>query len=288
MSDGTFRGRWVDEVFRSPLITDAARVALLALVPDMDEAGRVSVSREDLAARLNRGKARITERLQAAVDAGLLDRTAAGKKGRVAEYVATLPKGSAHPDRIKGPPIRTESNHFGSGLQTLSEPAEPDSSPDKRTESTAKGSAYPDPLYRDGVDVSNGLEEITPEALFDAAPSAQPEKPRKKRSPSLKTTIPEDFAVTADMRAWAADKAPDVEDIDLETQLFINHFLDRGVKRPGWRRSWESWMLRAQSWAPKKRDNVRELRPTGTDGRYAPGSGSGVPPRDSYDPKRFI
>lgn len=313
MSDGTFRGRWVDEVFRSPLITDAVRVALLALVPDMDEAGQVSISREEIARRIGKGKARVTERLNAAIGARLLERTIEGKKGQVAEYAARLPKGSANPDPIqaqgetpKGPLVRTESEHFGSGLQTQtrekgsglqtqSEATERDSGPLDRTPSADKGSANPDPLYRDGVDVSSEVEEInTDDALFkEPAASQRSTKPKivRKRSTEPKTTIPEDFAITPDMREWAKRRVPEV-DIDLETEIFVNHFLDKRVKRPGWRRSWENWMLRAKSWNPKReggsaRGNVTPLRSTGTDGRYAPGSGAFIDPNQTYsdDPK---
>jgi hypothetical protein len=283
VSDGTFRGRWVDEVFRSPLISDAVRVALLALVPDMDDAGCVSVAREDLAERIGRGKARITERLQSAVDAGLLERTAAGRRGQVAEYVASLPIGSAYPDpneTEQGPPIRTQSS-AQLGLQ--SGPKVNTFGPDERTPSADKGSAYPDPLYRGVVDVSDQVDEITTDGgLFDKPAAAQQAaKPKRKRSPSLKTTIPADFALTDDMRQWAAENAPDV-DISLQTQLFVNYFLDKGTKRPGWRRSWDSWMLRAQSWSADRNDNVRQLRPTGTDGNATRGGQRNLPDPSEY------
>lgn len=309
MGDGTFRGRWVDEVFRCPLITDAARVALLAMAMDMDEAGHVSVPREDLAARIGKGKARITERLQAAVDAGLLERTVAGKRGQVAEYVARLPKGSAYPDPNaepedlrKGPRIRTESEHFGSGLQTQSSPfgsglqtqtapSNPGLGPDSRTSTPEKGSAYPDPLCSSGVKESDDLKVVEDEgSLFGVEPAAprQPsKKPRAKQSSTPKTTVPEDFAVTDEMRQWARQRTPLV-DIDLQTERFVNHFIDKGTKRPGWLRSWNNWMLQQQSWATERGENVRQLRPTGTDGKYAPGSGSQVPDRNDYNARTFV
>lgn len=297
VGDGTFRGRWVDEVFRSPLITDAARVALLALAVDMDEAGHVSVAREDLAARINKGKPRVTERLQAAVDAGLLERVVAGKRGRVAEYVARLPKGSAYPDPNaesedlrKGPRIRTESEHFGSGLQTQTEPSNPGWGPDSRTSTPEKGSAYPDPLCSRGVKEGEDLEVVDSDgSLFGVEPAAarRPSKPKTKRSSASKTTIPEDFAVTDEMRQWAKERTPDV-DIDIQTERFVNYFLDKGTKRPGWLRSWNNWMLQQQSWTTGRGDNVRQLRPTGTDGKYAPGSGSQVPGRNDYNAGTFV
>lgn len=308
MADGTYRGRWVDAVLRTPLITDAVRVALLALAMDMDDAGRVSVSREDLALRLNKGKARISERLQAAVDAEFLDRVVAGKKGRVAEYLATAPEGSGYADLIRddkergkgpdtrtlseeaqgesGPDTRTESDHFGSGLQTLSGGAEDGKGPDMRTASAQKGSAYPDPLCSSGVDVSGDVDEITTDGgLFDEeiVASRRTPKPGSKGSSTARTSIPHDFAVDDEMRIWAKARTPNV-DIEIQTERFVNHFLDRPqIKRPGWLRSWRNWMLQQQSWHDDREAKVTQLRPNGTDTRHAPGSGQ----RNLPDPSEY-
>jgi hypothetical protein len=262
VSDGTFRGRWRDEVFASPLITDAVRVGLLALVPEMSDAGEVSVSREFVAKRINRSNPRVTERLQAGVDAGFLERTVAGKKGRVARYIGRLPETRKDLNR-EGPP----------GVDVV----------------PPGGPSDDDHTNREETDVSSCGDALAVEGLFnDPAPNAPVvAKPKAKRPPSQKFAIPADFAVTDGMRAWAAENAPSI-DIKLQTQLFVNYFLDKGEKRPGWRRSWESWMLRAESWE-SKRNNVRELRPNGGNTRYAPGSGSDTPAdRGSYRAENFI
>ena len=78
-------------MFRSPCISDAVRVLLLALADDMTESGRVSVPRAKLMTKINRSERRVGDRLTAAVGAGLLDRVAAGRKGHTAVYAATLP-----------------------------------------------------------------------------------------------------------------------------------------------------------------------------------------------------
>ena len=48
------------------------------------------------------------------------------------------------------------------------------------------------------------------------------------------------------------------------------HFTEEGTERPGWDRSWKSWMLRQQDWTKQRQeqrqDNVTVLRPTGTGG----------------------
>jgi hypothetical protein len=114
VSDGTFRGRWIDEVFRTPLITDAVRVALLALASDMDDAGRVSVPRGELAGRLARSERRMDDRIKAAIAAGFLDRTSRGQKHQTAAYGAHIPgrlsttPGGPAEDPQRDDPQRTE------------------------------------------------------------------------------------------------------------------------------------------------------------------------------------
>jgi hypothetical protein len=298
LSDGTFRAHWLNEVLRTPHVTESIKLLLFAVaIEDMDPAGRFSVPREDLAMRIGRGKARVSERLQIAVDAGLLLRLSAGKKGSTAVYAAAL-NGSAcsdqtdeAPDIEKGPPVRTESEHFGSGSQD----AEPEpKGPPIRTE-TLFGSGSQDAKNDDSVrtggpndqkkgppkrdaKVVGGVGEVeelplnsddddflkTDEAAPRPARKAAAKKP--KAAIPVKFSIPEDFAITDEMRTWARTRCPLV-DIDLETELFVNHFLDKPeIKRPGWARSWRTWMLRQVKWGRGAESNVRQLRPTGTAG----------------------
>ena len=94
----TYRDQWVEEVFRTPLITDSTRVALLALVPEMDESGLVSFRRQDLAARLGRSDRRVGDRIANAIDAGYLRRISRGQRNGLGRYQATLPgDSSGHP-----------------------------------------------------------------------------------------------------------------------------------------------------------------------------------------------
>lgn len=99
MNDGTYRGRWVDEVFRTPLITDAVRVALLALATDMDDAGMAVVRRDEIANRLGRSDRRIGDRLKAGIEAGYLERVSRGQRNGDSRYQATIPDhlSSGHP-----------------------------------------------------------------------------------------------------------------------------------------------------------------------------------------------
>lgn len=87
------------------------------------------------------------------------------------------------------------------------------------------------------------------------------------------------------MRAWAQEACPLV-DIDTETRLFILRFTpedgEQPEERPGWTRSWKAWMVRQQGWTKERQSNVRQLRPTGTDGRHGNGSGPRLNPNATY------
>lgn len=99
MTRRDLRARWLAEVWKSPRITDSVRVLLLRLAEDMRSNGRVSVPRSTLMEDLGRDRARVAERIKRAMEAGFLDRVAAGKPGQTAEYIATIPD--------KGAPVRT-------------------------------------------------------------------------------------------------------------------------------------------------------------------------------------
>ncbi len=282
LCDGTYRARWLREVLRSPQITESIKLLLIALaVGEMDAAGRVSVPREELATRIGRGKARISERLQEAVQRGFLVRASSGKKGNTAVYLAAL-DGSACADPIgdveepvKGPLTRTENDggkgpttrtrtKFGSGLtdalkddqNNVSVRTDGRFDPDSVRVGGPKDEKKGPPTRAAKVVESvrgEVLEDSTGEGLLDigedAASRPTPKPPKRAKKPAVpKTSIPADFALTDEMRQWAAEKCPRV-DIEIETQLFVRHFLDHPeIKRPGWLRSWEAWMLRQVKW----------------------------------------
>jgi hypothetical protein len=293
LSDGTFRAHWLREVLRTVHITESVKVLLISMgVEEMDPTGRVSVPRKDLAGRIGRAPARVSERIQEAIEMGFLVRLSAGKKSHTAVYAAAL-KGSACSDLIeeapedgKGPAKRTESEHFGSDLQDALADSK---GPAIRTE-TMFGSDLQDALGSDEVrtggpndqikgppkrdaKVVEGVGEEVPsntedeEEFFKTGEAAARPAPKRAKKPATpKTSIPADFAVDDAMRAWAAEHCPLVN-IAIETQLFVRYWLQRPrTKRPGWVRSWEVWMLRQQGWSEERQTNVHQLRPTGTGG----------------------
>jgi hypothetical protein len=92
----SLKSRWKAEAFRTALVSDSVRAVLLLLSDHMGADGYVSVPRSKLAEELGRSPRRVTERLQAAVDAGLLARVSRGYEGHTAVYRALLPT----PERV--------------------------------------------------------------------------------------------------------------------------------------------------------------------------------------------
>lgn len=70
-------------------------------------------------------------------------------------------------------------------------------------------------------------------------------------TPATKHSIPDDWQPTLDLLAWARSETPLVN-VERETASFVDYFLDKGEKRPGWVRSWKRWMREAQERAEKR------------------------------------
>jgi hypothetical protein len=127
VSGETYRDRWISEVFRTPLITDSVRVALLAIAPEMDEDGLVALRRADLAARLDRTDRRTGDRIAAAIEAGFLKRLSRGQRNGPGQYRGTLPdsRSSGHPGGPKnGAVLGTPGGPEENSLQDSFQPEE--------------------------------------------------------------------------------------------------------------------------------------------------------------------
>lgn len=66
--------------------------------------------------------------------------------------------------------------------------------------------------------------------------------PAKRAPPKRKTVIPATFALTADMRDWAAENCPGL-DVQVHTTKFRNHYKSSERREGDWRAKWENWML---------------------------------------------
>lgn len=134
-------------------------------------------------------------------------------------------------------------------LSTLGRVA--DTPPDTHSEGYAEGygkpSAIPKPLGT-GVGVGVG-EELKVRSSSSFSPSGETKKPSAKRG----TRLPEDFAVTDDMTAWAKKSAPAV-DLAFETDQFVDYWSSKptNATKLNWDATWRSWMRKAQKDAAER------------------------------------
>ncbi len=59
-----------------------------------------------------------------------------------------------------------------------------------------------------------------------------------------KTPIPVDFSISENLRAWAAQKMPQVN-IDKEVETFLDHWRGNGKKMQDWNAVFRNWIRRA-------------------------------------------
>lgn len=90
-------------------------------------------------------------------------------------------------------------------------------------------------------------------------------KNRTIKTLSRATRIPENFAMTEEMRAWAAEKRPDL-DPDLSTEKFKNYWEAKssGATKLDWVKTWRNWILgeRVNVVKPTRVDRAEENRKT--------------------------
>lgn len=282
LSDGTYRARWLREVLRTSQITESVKLLLISMgIEEMDPSGVVSVPREEMAARIGRGKSRVSERLQEAIGSGFLVRVSAGKKSSTAVYAAAI-RGAVCADLSedeKGPAIRTQSEAEESGY---ADQKGEEKGPATRTETifrsdlqdAEKGPAIrtrtsfgsdlqdanegervrlsgpnapekgPDSRAAKVEGVTGGNSDLPSESTaedFFIGEGPPARKPRAKRAPTPKIPLPPDFAPDAAMIAWARETCPLV-DIETQTAAFIARFTPEPGEKPEKRPGWtRSW-----------------------------------------------
>lgn len=96
--------------------------------------------------------------------------------------------------------------------------------------------------------------------LFDAPPEPKPTKRR--------TRLPDDFAPSERMLAWASETCPRV-DPGLETDQFRDHHQAKGNTMADWPAAWRQWMRNAQKWQTPTNSPARR----GPDGNGGGGGG---------------
>jgi hypothetical protein len=102
------------------------------------------------------------------------------------------------------------------------------------------------PAHRVPTPTPTPNTEPPAEVLFDTTPpTSSPAKP--KRATKAATRIPDDFAVTPEMVAWAGEHTPLV-DGKWQTEQFIDHWqaATRNATKKDWVAAWRTWMRNAQ------------------------------------------
>jgi hypothetical protein len=110
---------------------------------------------------------------------------------------------------------------------------------------------------------SRGGADAQQPPLIGDEPNHTPSKPKRQRTKSEATTAPDDFPITAEMRAYAAEKCPDVKNLEFHTDQFLLHHASKGSKFKNWVMAWKKWMRNQQEWAPTGRSRTA----SGTDWR---------------------
>lgn len=107
-------------------------------------------------------------------------------------------------------------------------------------------------------DVPTNENGTPPETESDTETESPPEGPPQAlngtKPKKIATRIPDKFTVTPEMESWALSNAPDVDWV-METKQFVNHYKSKSGKGSmwlDWNRTWQNWILRAQSWTKNR------------------------------------
>jgi hypothetical protein len=171
-------------------------------------------------------------------------------------------------DRPEVTAARTEGAKTAYALKIGGSPAAGLGVVPERDQVDAKGSPAPGPglvPLRDGGSPAAGrirgtdLKVCTdpPSSTSHSQPAAQRAKANSKRVDKHRrgTRIPDDFAVTADMVAWARANAPHV-DGRRETEMFINYWRSktgRDATKLDWVLTWRNWLLKEEKTSQRSR-----------------------------------
>lgn len=96
-------------------------------------------------------------------------------------------------------------------------------------------------------------KELNPLPPSDKAPRRKP-----------KTPCPDFFPVTDDLRAWAAEHASNVTDLEAETRKFLAHHRSVDSLFSRWEQAWRKWMTTAEQYAKQRRPQNSRFDSSGT------------------------
>lgn len=154
-----------------------------------------------------------------------------------------IPEADRVAEELESTPIPTPPEPHSNGIPTASEP-DPDGIPNG-TASECHSNAHGE---GEGKLVTPGSTNVD-----GSSRSAR----SKTKSSRRGARIPDDFAVTAEMVAWARERAPHV-DGRLETEKFVNYWSSKsgaGATKLDWVKTWKNWLLTAEQRAPRASPN---------------------------------
>ena len=155
------RDKWVPKVLHSD-VNDGCKLLLVTMARLMADDGTVEILREELAALLGVHPRRITERINAAVKARLLDRQGGGYNHHPTRYIAVIPS-----------PVNGAANPHHSAQRERSEwcgNPHPRSAPFSTDQETMNGAANPHPMTPAlKTEPASESEHTTRQARFVAA-----------------------------------------------------------------------------------------------------------------------
>ena len=321
MSDGTYRGRWVDEVFRTPHVSAEVKVFLLFLATYyMREEGRVSEPRNNLAKEFGCDPRNITAKFKAAIAAGLLEQTVRGQKHQTAVYQAVVPgfpqgDRSRHPEKkAQGDDSRHPERSQGDGFYHPENPAQGDADyhpetaqgDDTRPAEGSQGDDTHHPTYREQIEEGDNGAVAEVITLFDEekiktppADGAAAPAPERQPTPAQSVvaayvegvkeatgTRPGDRRIGHIAKQAKAQAARDDRDLDLLVKAARS--LGQKVARNLIDLDQEYLIVAAEEKQAATGTDGRPMPSSAGNGKYAPGSGSQVPPRTVYKKEGYI
>jgi hypothetical protein len=123
-----------------------------------------------------------------------------------------------------------------------------------------------------------GVAQTPPEPslLTVNEPSLVPASPKSRNH-----RIPDDFAVTHEMRQWCTSQNIRSDPMT-QTERFVDHYKSTGVTKANWNACWRNWMRKADEWAKPSADK-RSKSMQNVDNILNPFEVNGVPQPGYWD-----
>jgi hypothetical protein len=200
-----------------------ARLVLLAIADNANDAGEAWPSYTTLQRKTRFGRAAIAEGIEKLVQLGELeiDESRKGKRGQNFYRMPMRTVTGSETELVRK--ANQSGNRTGSSSET-----EPD-------------------LVRK----PNPITTTNPPANRQRVVELPQQQPEAIRSDGLHP-LPDDFSLSDSMRRWALQTFGPALDVDHETKQFISHFRAEGVRKRSWPDAWQKWMRNSAKYASER------------------------------------